>query len=160
MTSVSLPARNPSPRARRLTAVGAVIGALLIAGCLVSYLFANFSSAKVDKHDPYPWRSGSAIYLASSDYDPISCTVSPDNGPARTVHIPGDAPKWFYLNRLTVSSGPVLWLYPLAYTPIVPMVAIALVAIWWNWSRQRKPRQTRPDPLLGLAAMMTRRRRR
>jgi hypothetical protein len=182
MTSFPLPAQEPSRQVKRITGIGAVIGALVITGWLVGWLFANASSVKVDKFDPYTWRSGSAIYLASIEYKPVSCMVSPRNGQTRSVRIDSAYPKWAYLNvlaingvrferwfsgeatvtcdaRASLSSGPVLWLYPLGYTAVVPIVAIALVVVWWKFGR-RKARQTRPDAMLGLATMLTRRRRR
>lgn len=179
MTLSTPPARRPSRRALVGIRVGAILGFLIMAGFLVSWLAANVSSVKIDYNQPYTWRSGSAIYLSNLHPRPVTCTVLGPDGRQDVVELPED--RWQYsvmqlhgarLDRtfdgaatiscdrsVTVSSGPVLWLYPIASTFVVPLVGIVLVAAWTyydrHWSIYRGP-----DMVLGLAWLIGRLRRR
>jgi hypothetical protein len=167
VTDFLSPPQQPNSRVTLLTRIGATVGALILAGFAASVLFAYGSSVKVDDFQSYTWRSQSAIYLANGGFTARTCTITPPNGDARDFRIlrrpSGKAiselsitgvrvDRWFTGdatvscdNQVTLSSGPVLWLYPLAHDAAIPTVGLVLVVIWWGYGRRGKARRVRSD---------------
>jgi hypothetical protein len=179
---------KPGPRARLAFRIGGLVGVLIMVGFLVAFGAANGSSVKVSTHPPYTWRSGSAVYLSNSHYEPATCTVIWPDERLDVVQLDDRRPRplgveAFELHgariersidgpatiscddTVTLSSGPVLWLYPLGSTFLIPNVGILLIAAWmysskrrW-WSRWLTP--NRPyAPILFVGWLLDRRRRR
>ena len=180
--------RKLGPRARLALRIGGLVGVLIMVGFLVAFGAANGSSVKVSEYEPYTWRSGSAVYLSNSLYEPVTCTVSwpderldvvqlEDAGP-RPLHVDDfqlhgariersiDGPATISCDdTVTLSSGPVLWLYPLGSTFLIPTAGILLIVGWMHsstrrwWSRWLTP--DRPyAPIHVVGWLLDRRRRR
>jgi hypothetical protein len=152
-------------------------------GYLVALVAAGLGLAEVSKRQPYTWRSGSAVYLSNSHYEPVTCTVSRPDGRLDVVRLDDAHPRplgveSFELHgariersfdgpatiscdsTVTLSSGPVLWLYPLGSTFLVPVAAILLIAGGiYSGTRWRWLAPDRPGPLLWVAQRLSRRRR-
>jgi hypothetical protein len=151
------PPYRPSDRVRLLTRIGAVIGVLVVIAWLGCWSAAMAATPRTS----YTWAGASSIYLANTHYEPVTCTVTPARGDARDFRIRDARPRYWKLSELAINgtrlsrwfsgtavvtcgdpvaitSGPLLWLYPVSYTPIPALVAIALLVIWWRFGRVRR----------------------
>jgi hypothetical protein len=160
MSSPILPTQAPSARTRLLLRIGAIIGALIVILWLPAWLSAYNDGIQPTRSTPYTWHNESAIFLANSYSSPVSCTISTSTADTRTVELAARSyttnlsingvrvGRWFS-GQATVScehtgvylsKGPVLWLYPLGASTLIPAAGIILVAAWWVFGRRRRTR--------------------
>ena len=171
MTDALVP---PPPRmsraVQRSLRITAAAGVLLVVGYLIAIFAAHFGGASVDERRPYVWRSDSTIYLVSgSRYRAATCSItSEDSRLVVTIQVPrGPATdvRGVRINRpfsgsptvtcdttVLLSSGPALWLYPLAYWDWILLIGILPIVFW---SRARRW----PTRIFGLPGLIVRRRR-
>jgi hypothetical protein len=151
------PPYRPSDRVKLLTRVGAVIGVLVVVGWLGSWTAATAGTPRTT----YAWSGPSSVFLSSTHYEAVTCTVTPARGDPREIPVRDARPRYWRLSELaingtrvsrwfsgpatvtcdkpvTITAGPLLWLYPVSYTPIPALVAIALLVVWWRFGRVRR----------------------
>jgi len=137
---------------RRAALLVAVVGAVLIAASLAGSFWPRVGG------EPLPQRwSGESLHLRAGGPEDERCTVSPFNGPARTVRVPGSPGRGTQLSGIrlepwfdgdatidcsapvTATRGPILWVYPLAENdPWVILSGVVLLAVGWVYSRPRR----------------------
>lgn len=137
---------------RRMAVLAAVAGVVLIAVSLAGTFWPRVAGTPV----PPRW-SGETRYLRTDGGAAQQCTVSPSNGTARTVTVPGSPGRslklfgtrvepWFSGEAVidcppsvTMTSGPILLVYPLAENdPWVLLPGVVLLAAGWVYSRPRR----------------------
>lgn len=144
--------RPPLTRRQVLAArIAGVAGLVLIAVSFVVIAAATVGGSTVQDGETYVWRSGSELFLGNSSHlEEANCTLA---APAenRWVTI-GKRPHSLFQNfetngkwakrftadpiRVTcdqevhLSSGPLLWLYPLGATPWPFLAGLVLVGYW------------------------------
>lgn len=145
------------PMSRRqilLLRLAGVVGLLLIVLTGAGIIAAMGGGSTLASGDKYVWRSGSELFIANnSDHDLANCTLqgATDNRWVTIDHRPNSFFESFHTNGkwakrfesgpinvtcsppspdVSISSGPVTWLYPLAATPWPLLAGIVLVCVW------------------------------
>jgi hypothetical protein len=144
----------PGRTSRRIALAAAVIGALLVAACLLASTWSQFVTTPV----PRDW-AGEPLHL-TTDRQTQRCLIDPREGPPRSVTVPARPPRsalkivgtriepWFPGNATITctgpaqaTSGPVLALYPLSERePWVILPGAVLLGAGWVYSRPRRSR--------------------
>jgi len=135
---------------RRILGIAAIVGAVVLAVWILAYAW-SFNGPRVTDDAPYTWHRAPAIFLHNSGSEPATCTVTSQDEEIRTVHIAGRhrltnlqingarVDRWFADSAtvtctggvVTVTWGPVTWLYLVGASAIIPFAAIAVVAFWF-----------------------------
>lgn len=132
--------------------MAAVVGAVLVVASLAASFWPRLGGGPV----PQTW-SGETLYLRSDGREDVGCTVTPSDGPERTVTVPGTPHRalklfgtrlrpWFDGSAtiacpasVTATRGPILLVYPLAENdPWVIVPGAVLLAAGWVYSRPRR----------------------
>jgi hypothetical protein len=155
------------PFGRVLTHTCRVAGPLLFALWLIVYLSVQFSGTVGTSGTPLP-ESGD-VYLTPAVKADTSCTVQPDHGAPKTIQVRDRATFWSWgavvgvrvdrwfpgpgqvacdkAGAVKLGTGPVVALYPIGATWVVPALVVVLVLIGWRhrYLPHRRPRGARAD---------------
>jgi hypothetical protein len=139
-------------RQRILARVAGGAGMLIVIVSAIGLTGALAGGSTAGRGDTYVWRSGPAVFLNNgSDLEDASCALA---GPARnrwiTLHKrPNSVFENFQTNGgrvnrfesgsiriscdhdVAISSGPIVWLYPVAATPYPFLIGLVLAAFWF-----------------------------
>jgi len=139
---------------RRIALAAAVIGAVLVAACLLASTWSQFTATPV----PRDW-AGEPLHL-TAEGEAQRCIADPREGPQRTLTVPPRPPRsalkivgtridpWFSgsvtiicTGTVQATSGPVLALYPLSERePWVILPGVVLLGAGWVYSRPPRSR--------------------
>jgi hypothetical protein len=156
------------PFGRVLTYTCRVAGPLLFALWLIVYLSVQFSGTVGTSGTPLS-ESGD-IYLTPAVKADTSCTVRPDHGASKTIVVDDRATFWSWgavagvrverwfsgpgqvacdkAGAVKLGTGPVVALYPIGATWVVPALVVILVLIGWRdryLPHRRRRRAPMPD---------------
>jgi len=146
--------RQLSPRRRLFARIAGVAGALLALASATAFIAAAVGGTQVGPGRPYRWTDGHSIFLDNiSQRQAASCGVALGTEPSsRFVALDSAGSRAFGLlqtngttvdrdwtgpatvtcdHTVTLSRGPLLYLYPLAGTPF-PFLAGLLLLAWWH----------------------------
>jgi hypothetical protein len=160
MSSPRRPTRTPGARTRLLLRTGAITGAIIVILWLPAWLSAYNAAVEPTQASPYTWHNEPAIFLANSYSSSVTCTVSTGSADTRAVTLAARSyttnlaingvhiNRWFTASAsvtcdhsgVYLTKGPMLWLYPIGASTLIPAAGIILIAAWWICGRRRRTR--------------------